>query len=111
MLLELKNRPNNLSNIYLLINDLLHPRNLVFNADVKVLRCNSPIYQKFFVYLYIFCILLHCPRLLLCFTKNALVKNLFLPQSLRCNFNLNQIWRKKNTPLRQAKIGLYLKQA
>ena len=48
MLLELKNRPNNLSNIYLLINDLLHPRNLVFNADVKVLRRNSPIYQKFF---------------------------------------------------------------
>ena len=34
-----------------MINDLLHPKNLVFRADVK--RRNSPIYQKFFVYLYI----------------------------------------------------------
>ena len=39
---------NNLSNIYYLINDLLHPKSLVFRADIK--ERNSPNYQKFFVY-------------------------------------------------------------
>ena len=42
---------NNLSNIYYLINDLLHLKSFVFIADVKIR--SSPIYQKFFVYLYI----------------------------------------------------------
>ena len=37
---------NNLSNIYYLIDDLLHPKNLKLRAHVK--ECNSPIYQKYF---------------------------------------------------------------
>ena len=42
---------NNLSNIYYLINYLLHPKSPVFRAGIK--ERNSPNYQKFFVYLYI----------------------------------------------------------
>ena len=41
--------------MYYLIDDLLHPKNLVFRADVKAQ--NSPIYQNFFVifvYLYLY---------------------------------------------------------
>ena len=38
--------------IYYLINDLLHSQNLVFRADIK--RHNSPIYQKYFVYLHLY---------------------------------------------------------
>ena len=38
-----------------MINDLLHPSNHVFRAEVKGL--NSPIYQKFFVYICIFVII------------------------------------------------------
>ena len=51
-----------------MIHDLLHPKNLVFRADVK--ERNSPIYQKYFVYLYI------CPvnREWSC-TKNQIKKN------------------------------------
>ena len=40
------------ANIYCLINDLLHPKNLVYRADGK--GRNSPISQEFFVYICIF---------------------------------------------------------
>ena len=46
---------NDLSNIYYLIDNLLHPKSLVFRADIK--GRDSPIYQKFLVCLYI-CIML-----------------------------------------------------